>query len=137
MDSGDLMEENVRVVVAEICDGERYLITQRSESSLFGGLWEFPGGRVRSGETDEQALARALRDRLGVSADVGECLDESGHRYAPHHITLAVYQCTLQEVPRAVRVADLAWVTVDELDDYSFPPADEASILRLLGEDEG
>ena len=130
-----MMEENVRVVVAEVCDGERYLITQRSEGSLFGGLWEFPGGRVRTGETDQQALSRALLDRLGVSVDVGACVEESGHNYAPHHITLAVYQCTLRDAPRAVRVAAVAWVTVDELNNYSFPPADEASIVRLLGED--
>ena len=130
-----MMEENVRVVVAEVCDGERYLITQRSADSLFGGLWEFPGGRVRSGETDQEALSRAVLDRLGVSADVGACLEESGHSYASRHITLAVYQCTLRGVPRSARVAALAWVTVDELDNYSFPPADEASIVRLLGED--
>jgi 8-oxo-dGTP diphosphatase len=130
------MQDNVRVVVAEVCDGERYLITQRSESSLFGGLWEFPGGRVRTGETDQQALSRALLDRLGVSVEVGECLEESGHSYAPHHITLAVYRCTLGEAPRAVRVAAVAWVAVEELDNYSFPPADEASIVRLLGEDD-
>ena len=130
-----MMQENVRVVVAELCDGERYLITQRSEGSLFGGMWEFPGGRVRSGETDQEALSRALLDRLGASVDVGACLDESRHNYAPHHITLAVYQCTLRDTPRAVRVAALAWVTVEELDSYSFPPADAASIARLLGED--
>jgi len=130
------MQDNVRVVVAEVNDGERYLITQRSEGSLFGGLWEFPGGRVRTGETDQQALSRALLDRLGVSVEVGECIEESGHSYAPRHITLAVYRCTLREAPRAVRVAAIAWVAVEELDNYSFPPADEASIVRLLGEDD-
>jgi len=130
------MQETVRVVVAEVSEGDRYLITQRSEGSVFGGLWEFPGGRVRSGESDRDALSRALLERLGVEVEVGDCVEESQHTYAPHHIVLAVYRCALRGEPSPLRVASLAWVAVEDLDRYSFPPADSASIARLLGEDD-
>ena len=54
----------IRVVSAEIAVEGRYLITQRSAHAVLPGLWEFPGGRVREGESDAQALVRAVSGRL-------------------------------------------------------------------------
>ena len=53
-------------------DRGRYLITQRRPTAVLPSLWEFPGGRVEEGETDEQALAREVLYRLGVSVEVGQ-----------------------------------------------------------------
>ena len=72
-----MMQENVRVVVAELCDGERYLITQRSEGSLFGGMWEFPGGKQEPCETIEACIKRELKEELDIAVTVGEQLIRS------------------------------------------------------------
>src|SRR5262249_21322095 len=56
----------IRVVAAVVEDAGLYLITQRREEAVLAGLWEFPGGKVEAGESDEQALARELRERIRV-----------------------------------------------------------------------
>jgi len=66
----------VRVVTAEIQDSGRYLIVQRPDKAVFPGLWEFPGGRVRDGESDVEALTRTLNRRIGCEVEVGEKLLE-------------------------------------------------------------
>lgn len=123
----------IRVVSAEIQRSGRYLITQRSPRAVLPLLWEFPGGRVRDGESDLEALQRSVRDRIGVRVEVGRCLLEVTHDYDAYCVTLAVYRCTLgDQEPWAENVAALAWVAPEDFADYPFPGADQLTVDQLL-----
>ncbi len=128
------MRQKIRVVGAIIEQDGKVLITQRPPKAVLPLLWEFPGGKVEPDETDEQALARELREDLEIEVVVGERATESTHSYPQYDIDFAVYRCRIvggEIVHRAVR--DHRWVRTAELSQYEFPPADEATISMLLG----
>jgi 8-oxo-dGTP diphosphatase len=131
---GDTMRRKIRVVGAMIEKDGRYLITQRSPSATLPLLWEFPGGRVEAGESDPEALARELREEMGIEVQVGDRAIHVEHAYEEYDIDFCVYRCRLVAGPiRNVRVYAHRWVLPEELDQYEFPPADEKSIAKLLG----
>ncbi len=128
------MRRKIRVVGAMIEEGGRYLITQRPPTASLPLLWEFPGGRVEPGETDEDALARELREEMGIDAAVGPRIIHVEHGYESYDIDFCVYRCRLvQGKIQHLRVHAHRWVKPEELDDYEFPPADEKTIAKLLG----
>ncbi|MDD9946803.1 MAG: (deoxy)nucleoside triphosphate pyrophosphohydrolase [Myxococcales bacterium] len=127
----------VRVVAALIEQDGRYLITQRRDSAVLAGLWEFPGGRVEGEETDAQALKREIRERLDVEVSVREMVSFVSHPYERYTVDLYLYACTLDGgEPRTRAVRDFRWARSSEFDAYDFTPADEASMNILLGEAE-
>jgi 8-oxo-dGTP diphosphatase len=131
MSAGD--RPRIRVVSAEVQRGGKYLITQRSARAVLPLLWEFPGGRVREGETDDEALRRTLHDRIGVQVDVHRRILEITHEYDSYSVTLAVYRCGLgDQDPYPDNVAALAWVSPEEFGDYPFPGADQKTVDQLL-----
>lgn len=128
------MRRTIRVVGAMIEKDGKYLITQRPPTASLPLLWEFPGGRVEAGETDERALARELREEMGITVRVGERVIHVEHAYPGYDIDFCVYRCELAPGPIAhVRVHDHRWVRPDELDQYQFPAADEKTVAKLLG----
>jgi 8-oxo-dGTP diphosphatase len=129
------MRRKIRVVGAMIDRDGRYLITQRSPRASLPLLWEFPGGRVEEGETDEAALARELREEMGIEVEVAERVIHVEHAYAAYDIDFCVYRCRLKGpgVIEHHRVHDHRWVRPEELDQYEFPAADEKTIAKLLG----
>lgn len=124
----------IRVVSAELVRQGHYLLTQRKPDAVLPLLWEFPGGRVRDGEGDEAALARCLRDRLGLDVRVGRQMMEVVHQYDGYGVTLAVYQCQApdEQEPEPLRVHDVAWVRPEEFGRYTFPGADQHTVDLLL-----
>ncbi|HET9551586.1 MAG TPA: (deoxy)nucleoside triphosphate pyrophosphohydrolase [Anaeromyxobacteraceae bacterium] len=128
------MRRKIRVVGAMIEQDGRYLITQRPPKATLPLLWEFPGGRVEAGESDPEALARELREEMGIVVEVHDRVIHVEHAYESYDIDFCVYRCRLLSgTPRHVRIHDHRWVRPDELDEYEFPPADEKSIALLLG----
>ncbi len=126
-------KKSIRVVSAAITSGGRYLITQRQEKAVLPLLWEFPGGKVEAGESDEAALIRELYERLGIQAKVCERISSTEREYEKYVVELHLYRCEItygQPQPRNVR--DLAWVCSSEFGEYRFTPADEASMDALL-----
>jgi len=127
------MRRKIRVVGAMIEKDGRYLITQRPPTASLPLLWEFPGGRVEPGETDQSALARELAEEMQIQVAVGDRVIHVEHSYEAYDIDFCVYRCRLLSGPiRHVRVHAHRWVHPDELDQYEFPPADEKSIAKLL-----
>src|SRR5688500_18494062 len=102
----------VRVVAAVIERGGKYLITQRREEAVLGGLWEFPGGKVEEKETDAEALFREVRHRVGIDVEVADKLSEKHHPYDGYDVHLTLYRCTLPPgaEPKALFVKDVRWV---------------------------
>ncbi len=128
------MRRKIRVVGAMIEQDGKYLITQRPATASLPNLWEFPGGRVEPGESDQAALARELKEEMGITVEVGDRVIHVEHAYESYDIDFCVYRCRLTAGPlRHIRVADHRWVLPGELDRYEFPPADEKSIAKLLG----
>jgi 8-oxo-dGTP diphosphatase len=131
---GVRMGRKIRVVGAMIERDGRYLIAQRKPRAIFPLLWEFPGGKVEPGETDEGALARELREKLGIEVAVLERAVHVEHRHEGYDIDFCVYRCL--EASGEIQhlgVNDHRWVYPRELDGYEFPPADEKSLALLLG----
>ena len=127
------MRRKIRVVGAMIEQDGKYLITQRPPRATLPLLWEFPGGRVEPGETDQEALARELSEEMGIQVAVGDRVIHVEHAYAAYDIDFCVYRCRL--VGGRIehkRVHDHRWVRPDELDDYEFPAADEKTVAKLL-----
>lgn len=125
---------HIRVVAAEIERDGAYLITQRRAEAALPLLWEFPGGRVQPAESDEAALRRALRDRLGLEVQVGHRVLQVSHAYAGYTLDMVVYRCAAAGEPRPVRVADVRWVKPEEFGRYRFPGADQQTVDALLGD---
>lgn len=127
--------KTIRVVAALVEREGRYLITQRRQSAVLPLLWDFPGGRVEEGESDEAALVREVEERLGAAVRVGQLISFVNHPYEKYAVDLFLYECELLSGNlrcRAVRA--YAWVTSKEMESYPFTPVDEASMSKLLGE---
>lgn len=120
------------VAAAVVVDNGRVLLTKRAEGQHLAGLWEFPGGKLESGESPEEALVRECREECGIEIAVAEILDATFHRYPEKDVLLLFYRCSLVsgEV-RHLHVADHAWVEPKELGRYEFPPADVRVIARI------
>ncbi len=123
---------HIRVVAAEIERDGRFLITQRMPHATMPLLWEFPGGRVEAGETDQAALARELHENTGIQAKVGSLSLAVSHEYDGYTVDLVVYQATTNDEPRPIRVHDVQWVDPADFDQYQFPSADQRTVDALL-----
>ena len=125
------MSEGLPIVlvsaVALIDRDGRVLLAQRPAGKRMAGLWEFPGGKIETGETPEAALIRELGEELGI--DTAEtCLAPltfASHSYDDFHLLMLVYVCRKWSgTPRPLEGGELAWVRASRLRDYDMPPAD-------------
>jgi len=127
----------IRVVAAEVTrvvDGvKRFLITQRNPHAVLPLLWEFPGGKVEEGEEDHVALRRELDEEMGIAIDIDGETMAIERDYGSYIIDFHVYKAhiTKGEAQRG-KVFDFRWVTLSELVEHRFPPADRDSVARLL-----
>ena len=120
------------VVAALIWDGNRFLACQRPAHKARGLLWEFVGGKVEPGETREQALIRECQEELAVTVSVQDVFMEVDHVYPDLTVHLPLFNASIAEgIPQKIEHNDLRWITVEEIDQYEFCPADEEILRRL------
>ncbi|HEV3031948.1 MAG TPA: (deoxy)nucleoside triphosphate pyrophosphohydrolase [Polyangia bacterium] len=120
------------VVAALVRDGDRVLVSRRRADQPMPLLWEFPGGKVEPGEDPAVALAREVREELGCGVDVGRIHEVVFHAYAAFDLVMLVYACTLTGgTPRAVQVAEVAWVEAARLPALDLLPADYPLAKKL------
>lgn len=120
------------VVAALIWDNNKFMICQRPAHKARALLWEFVGGKVEQGETKEQALIRECQEELAITLSVGDVFMEVIHEYPDITVHLTLFNATISEgVPQKLEHNDIQWITVDEIDRYSFCPADTEILLQL------
>ena len=113
--------------VALIDKDGRILLAQRPKGKPMAGLWEFPGGKIESGETPEVALVRELKEELGIDT-WKSCLAPlafASHAYDDFHLLMPLFACRKWEgVPRPRENQVLKWVGKQDLRSYEMPAAD-------------
>jgi 8-oxo-dGTP diphosphatase len=126
---GDTTETPLSLVVAAalIADDQRIFVQQRAAGKQHGGLWEFPGGKVEPGEAPDVALARELREELGITVATGALrpLSFTTVSSGDRHLVLLLY-CVRDWTGslRALGAASSRWVEIEPLRQLPMPPAD-------------
>ena len=123
----------IRVTAAIIESENKILIAQRkAKDNLFGGLWEFPGGKIEDGETPEECMARELKEELEIEVEVGTLITSNKHRYPNGIFELLVYK--VEHISGNFVLNDhdeVKWITIDEISKFDFPPANTPIINYL------
>ncbi|WP_416972075.1 (deoxy)nucleoside triphosphate pyrophosphohydrolase [Streptomyces sp. 4F14] len=129
------MTERIVVVGAALLDGGRLLAARRSAPPELAGRWELPGGKVERGEKPEDALARELREELGVDAEVGDRVPGEWPLRPPY--ALQVFVARLRPgSPRPAPLEDhdeLRWLTPGEVWDVAWLEQDVAAVREVVG----
>lgn len=115
--------------VAVIRQNGKVLIQKRPEQGLLAGLWEFPGGKLRPGETAPEALRREIKEELGVVVKNMRFLARVKHAYTKFRVDLNAYLCELAEALRPDRRR--RWVRTADLRRYPFPSGSARIVDRL------
>jgi 8-oxo-dGTP diphosphatase len=122
------------VVAALVRDGTKILMSRRRPDQPMPNLWEFPGGKVEPGESPTGALAREVREELGCEVAVGRIHEVVFHAYPEFDLYMLVYEAQVTAgAPRAVDVAEIAWVEASRLPELDLLPADVPLARALAG----
>ncbi len=129
-------QTNILLVAAcALIDADgRVLLAQRPEGKSMAGLWEFPGGKVETGERPEMTLIRELNEELGIRVKE-DCLAPfafASHGYEKFHLLMPLYLCRRWEgivMPREGQ--KLTWVRPNEMGNFPMPPADVPLVAQL------
>ena len=120
------------VTAALIKDEDKILIAQRGRRKRFGWKWEFPGGKVRPDETPEDCLRREIKEELNLEIRVEKHFCTTHHQYPDFNIELIAFWCSiLGGKMKLVDHEQVLWVTVPEMNEYTFVEADLNVISAL------
>ena len=116
--------KTIEVVAAIIIKDGNIFATQRGYGE-FKGWWEFPGGKIESGEDPKSALIREIKEELDADISVGELLDTVEWDYPTFHLTMHCYICSLNSESMHLNEHEAsAWLTKETLDSVKWLPAD-------------
>ncbi len=122
----------IPVVTALIRSQGKVLLGRRPEGSL-AGVWEFPGGKIEPGEIPEQALARELREELGIEATIGKIRLATTHTFGETAILLLFFEVLFWKgEPKSVHHTELKWVTPQSLQQQELPDANRRVLPQLI-----
>ena len=123
----------IRVVAGALFDSRgRVLIAQRPAGKHMAGRWEFPGGKIHTGESEFEALQRELREELGVELDAAERMLEISHDYPERHVELCMWRVTAYRgEPRTLDGQTLKWVAIADLSGEDLLEADRPIVQAL------
>lgn len=123
----------VPVVAALIRRQGKVLVGQRPEGASLAKAWEFPGGKIELGESPEEALARELREELGVEAEIGPLKMVGTHTYGKTGILFLFYDVRYWKGQiKPQQHMDLRWVTPKELTTMDLPEANSKFLKQIL-----
>ncbi|WP_297236229.1 8-oxo-dGTP diphosphatase MutT [uncultured Prevotella sp.] len=123
--------KHIEVVAAIICNDNRVFATQRGYGE-WKDWWEFPGGKMETGETPEMALQREIREELATEISVGSLLTTVDYDYPKFHLTMHCYLCKVKSGELTLLEHKAAkWLRHEDLDSVKWLPADEKVIEKL------
>ncbi|HBQ59839.1 MAG TPA: A/G-specific adenine glycosylase [Balneolaceae bacterium] len=115
---------------------DKILIALRPNDAMLGGMWEFPGGKQKDGESIQKTIERELEEELGVEVKAYKELMNLKHAYSHFSITMHAWFCTLiSGEPKPKESQEVRWVSRDQLQEFPFPKANKVLTERLLKED--
>ena len=123
--------KTIEVVAAVIYKDGAYFATQRGYGE-FEGMWEFPGGKIESDESPEDALKREIQEELGIDITIDKFLCTTEYDYPSFHLTMYCYLCGIETWEIELREHKSArWLTEELLDSVEWLPAD-LEVVELL-----
>ena len=118
-------KKKLAIVAAFIRKDNKFLICQRPANKARALLWEFVGGKVEKGETNQQALIRECQEELAIQIKVGDLFYTINHEYDDIDITLYIYHAQIVDgIITRLEHNDIQWITSSEIDNFTFCPAD-------------
>lgn len=109
------------------------LCALRSQTMSSPGMWEFPGGKIETGETPQQSLQREIQEELAVEIEVGELVEDVVHEYPDVRVHLLTYYAKITKgLPIAREHEKLDWRPVEELSKLDWAPADIPTVNRIF-----
>ena len=124
--------KTVKVVAAIIIKNNQVLIAQRSGGE-FDNFWEFPGGKIENGESEDIALQREINEELNISISIDEHLMTIEYAYSNFDLVMDCYICSTSESIQSLSVhKSIKWICLqDNFDLFKWVPADEQIVQRL------
>lgn len=126
----------LKIAVGIIMNPQREIfVTRRANDAHMAGKWEFPGGKVETGESAEQALVRELAEEVGITAQDYRLFAQREHQFADRHVSLFFYLVTAwQGQPFGKEGQPAQWLACEDLQPAAFPPANVPIIAQLQAE---
>ena len=122
----------VNVAAGIIWKGPELLISKRPRESHLGGLWEFPGGKLKEGESLKECLTREILEELGLCVHVGPAVLSVDHEYGHKSVSLHFFDCIWNGgEPRALGCEEFRWIRPARLSAFQFPPPD-IQVIALI-----
>lgn len=128
------MKKEIHVVGAVLSLDDKILCAQRGPGKSLAYLWEFPGGKIESNETEKEALEREIREELRCNIKVNEKITTTRYEYDFGFVNLTTFHCKLiAGIPLLTEHIDVKWLPVQELNTLDWAPADIPTIEILMG----
>lgn len=126
------MTKHIHVVGAAIAENGKILCAQRGNTKAQPYKWEFPGGKIETGETPQEALEREIQEEMNCKVEVGEWIETTVHEYDFGIVHLTTFYCTLIEgQPTLTEHAAIRWLTAEELGTLDWAPADVPAVEKI------
>lgn len=124
-------------VVAAVIKNHNKIFTTRRGYGEFENMWEFPGGKIETGETREEALIREIKEELELDIEVNKYLTTVDYDYSTFHLTMHCFICTINGGELHLNAHnDAKWMSMKDLDSLNWVPADTL-VVKKLKTDEG
>ena len=124
----------IEISMAIVVHNNKFLIAQRKKGKFPELLWEFPGGKLEQGETLQECVSREFKEEMEKEITVNDFFMDCVHTYpakGDFHLNAFWASCKTDELPALHEHNDAKWISLDEIDNYEFCPADVPFITEL------